>query len=181
MKAPDGTFVKDHIFKEFELLGYTVRCFEINAKNYGVPQHRERALFIAVRSNLNLTPLVPERTHGDSTALFDRVPPCRTFADACSDLPYLESGDGCDDPLHHAVRHPKHVIDWLWDVPEGQSAHENADCNKRPPSGYNTTYKRQVWNEPASSARSSSSAGGARKTNAAAAKICGCLARMSWI
>jgi DNA mismatch endonuclease Vsr len=42
------------------------------------------------------------------------------------------------------------VVDWLWDVPEGRSAHENADPAKRPPSGYNTTYKRQVWHEPAS-------------------------------
>ncbi|MBU6435814.1 MAG: DNA cytosine methyltransferase, partial [Nitrospirae bacterium] len=43
-----------------------------------------------------------------------------------------------------------HVIEWLWDVPEGCSAHDNEDPNKRPPSGYNTTYKRQVWTEPAS-------------------------------
>ena len=32
----------------------------------------------------------------------------------------------------------------------GASAHDNEDESLRPPSGYNTTYKRQVWNEPAS-------------------------------
>ena len=35
-------------------------------------------------------------------------------------------------------------------MPQGKSAHENEDSNLRPPSGYNTTYKRQIWNEPAS-------------------------------
>jgi DNA (cytosine-5)-methyltransferase 1 len=63
-------------------------------------------------------------------------------------LPYLESGDASEDALHRAISHPDHVIDWLWDVPEGCSAHENADAEKRPPSGYNTTYKRQVWHKP---------------------------------
>ncbi|MFT5527886.1 MAG: DNA (cytosine-5)-methyltransferase 1, partial [Pirellulaceae bacterium] len=41
------------------------------------------------------------------------------------------------------------VIQWLWNVPEGKSAHDNEDPKLRPPSGYNTTYKRQVWKQPA--------------------------------
>lgn len=61
----------------------------------------------------------------------------------------MESGEETEDPLHCAVRHPAHVIDWLWDVPQGASAHDNADPSRRPPSGYNTTYKRQTWLEPA--------------------------------
>lgn len=149
MKSPDGSFVKDNICAEFDKRGYSVRCFEINAKNYGVPQHRERVLFLALRLDLNRIPTLPVWTHGDAGDMFALLAPCRTFADACSDLPFLESGDGSNDPLHRAVRHPAHVIEWLWDVPEGGSAHENDDPAKRPPSGYNTTYKRQVWNEPA--------------------------------
>src|SRR4051812_14910211 len=82
--------------------------------------------------------------------MFSQLPPFRTFGDAVSDLAYLESGERSEDPLHEAVRHPQHVIDWLWDVPQGKSAHDNEDAAKRPPSGYNTTYKRQVWDEPAS-------------------------------
>jgi DNA (cytosine-5)-methyltransferase 1 len=35
-------------------------------------------------------------------------------------------------------------------VPEGESAHNNPDPKKRPPSGYNTTYKRIRWDEPCS-------------------------------
>ena len=54
------------------------------------------------------------------------------------------------DPLHWAVSHPAHVIEWLRGVPEGASAHDNEDPQLRPPSGYNTTYKRLVWDEPSS-------------------------------
>ena len=122
--------------------------FEINAKDYGIPQHRERVLFIALRKDLNKQPTIPARTHGNKKNLL--LKGYRTFADACSDLPYIESGQvSAEDKLHAAVTHPNHVIKWLWDVPQGESAHDNKDINNRPPSGYNTTYKRQIWTEPA--------------------------------
>ncbi len=148
MKAPDGTRVKDNILEAFRSRGYRASFFEINAKNYGVPQHRERVFFIAVRDDLNREPSMPAPTHGLEGDLLGDSRPLRTFADACSDLAYLESGE-CADDLHATVSHPAHVIDWLWNVPEAASAHDNADPTNRPPSGYNTTYKRQVWNKPA--------------------------------
>jgi DNA (cytosine-5)-methyltransferase 1 len=149
MKSPEGGSMKENICEEFRRHGYNLRCFEINAKDFGVPQHRERVLFIALRSELGLMPTLPERTHGDEPGMFSKTFPYRTFADACSDLPFIESGGRSDDPLHVAVEHPAHVIEWLWDVQEGRSAHDNVEPRKRPPSGYNTTYKRQVWKEPA--------------------------------
>ena len=152
MKSPNGGFVKDEIRDDFYRHGYDAQLFEVNAKDFGIPQHRERIFFIAVRLDTRTRPSFPIPTHGESTErrLFDSLTPYRTFADACSDLAYLESGEASDDQLHMAVAHPKHVIDWLWDVKEGFSAHDNRDPRKRPPSGYNTTYKRQVWSEPAS-------------------------------
>lgn len=151
MKNSCGGYVKDDIYNEFLAHGYKIRFFEINAKNYGIPQHRERVIFVAVRSDLEATePSLPYESHGISSSLFEMKSRYRTFGDACSDLAYLESGEKSEDFLHEAVSHPAHVIDWLWDVPEGCSAHENEDPNKRPPSGYCTTYKRQVWSEPAS-------------------------------
>jgi DNA (cytosine-5)-methyltransferase 1 len=151
MKSHKGNFVKDDIKSEFKRRGYSVEMFDVNAKDYGVPQHRERVFFIAIREDTGIRPCFPEATHGDDNGrgLFSNTKPCLTFADACSDLPYLESGESSNDPFHEAVSHPQHVIDWLWDVREGYSAHENEDPKKRPPSGYNTTYKRQVWREPA--------------------------------
>lgn len=149
MKNVRGELVKDDICEEFRSHGYRMECFEVNARDYGVPQHRERVLFVAVRADLDLSPSIPQPTHSVSRDLFSETSRFRTFADACSDLSFLESGGQSDDELHQAVTHPAHVIEWLWDVPEGASAHENEDATKRPPSGYNTTYKRQVWNEPA--------------------------------
>lgn len=151
MKAADGSLTLNHIQEDFEASGYRVKHFEINAKDYGVPQHRERVIFIATRKDLNIQPSLPEKTHGETSNLFSTVAPYRTFADACSDLKFLESGEKSEiDFLHEAVKHPDHVIEWLWNVPEGKSAHENEDTKLRPPSGYNTTYKRQIWKEPAS-------------------------------
>jgi DNA (cytosine-5)-methyltransferase 1 len=145
MKSPNGGYVRDEIQMEFSARGYRVSLYEVNAKNYGVPQHRERIFFVAVRSDLGREPSFPAPTHGTN---WDDIAPLRTFADACSDLPFLESGEQSQDHLHAAVSHPKHNIEWLWDVPEGCSAHDNKDPKKRPPSGYNTTYKRQIWAEP---------------------------------
>lgn len=153
MKNDAGELVKDEILAAFHAHGYKAGLFEVNAKEYGVPQHRERVLFVAVRQDLGIEPTVPPKTHGvGSASLFGaECKPFRSLADACSDLAYLESGERCTtDRLHSAVHHPQYVVDWLWDVPEGRSAHDNVDPAKRPPSGYNTTYKRQVWLEPAS-------------------------------
>ena len=150
MKSPNGGFVRDEIKREFFKRGYLAEMFEVNAKEYGVPQHRERVFFIASKISSGIEPSFPAKTHGDAAGrdLFARLQPCRTFGDACSDLPFLESGELSHEKLHTSVAHPKHVIDWLWDVPEGLSAHDNKEPDKRPPSGYNTTYKRQVWDEP---------------------------------
>lgn len=150
MKDTDGKLVKDQIASDFRMHGYKVKFFEINSKSYGVPQSRERVIFVACRDDIKQTPTIPDPTHGQADDLFANVKNFRTFGDACSDLEFLESGESATDSLHEAVHHPKHVIEWLWNVPEGRSAHDNVDENLRPPSGYNTTYKRQVWSEPAS-------------------------------
>ena len=150
MRSKAGKFVGDAIVEGFRDHGYRTKLFEINAKDYGVPQHRERVFFVAVREDLAIDPTFPQAEFGENSDLFGNVKRVRTFADACSDLPYIESGEASSDPLHRAVNHPNHVIEWLWDVPQGSSAHENANPALRPPSGYNTTYKRQVWHEPGS-------------------------------
>ena len=150
MRSKSGHLVKDDIVDGFEAHGYQARVYEVNAKLHGVPQHRERVFFVATRNDTNKYPSFPVPTfseYGDTIFGEQQV---RTFADACSDLPFLESGESSADPLHRAVSHPDHVIQWLWHVKQGFSAHNNEDPQLRPPSGYNTTYKRQVWLEPAS-------------------------------
>lgn len=150
MKDPNGSLVSKRILDTFEKMGYKSNFYNVNAKNYGVPQHRERVIFIAVRKDLKKSPSIAETKYENSVNLFNSNLPYFTFGDAVSDLDYLESGESSSKDKHHwAVNHPEHVIRWLVDVPEGKSAHDNIDLNLRPPSGYNTTYKRQVWSEPA--------------------------------
>lgn len=149
MKDPGGSLVTKRILSEFSRIGYNADFFCVNAKSYGVPQHRERIIFIAIHQNIQKKPSIPQPQCGEQADLFCVIKPFFTFGDAVSDLDFIESGEKSKkDKLHEAVSHPEHVIEWLVDVPEGSSAHENIDPKLRPPSGYNTTYKRQVWNAP---------------------------------
>ena len=43
-------YFRDEILKEIKNLGYIVNYGVVNAKNYGVPQNRERAIFIASKT-----------------------------------------------------------------------------------------------------------------------------------
>lgn len=150
MKDPNGSLVSKRILDTFEKIGYVSNFYNVNAKDYGVPQNRERVIFIAVREDLKKNPEIAESKYGNLVNLFNSNLPYFTFGDGVSDLEYLESGEfSKKDKYHKAVNHPEHVIRWLVDVPEGKSAHDNIDPNDRPPSGYNTTYKRQVWRDPA--------------------------------
>jgi DNA (cytosine-5)-methyltransferase 1 len=156
MRTAHGYDLPSCIIEAFKKAGYRMMCQAVNAQNYGVPQFRERVFFIGVSSELQGDDIhFPEKTHGSFTEdqfLFPvPVNPVRTFWDATCDLQALNSGEASNsDPLHFAVDHPAHVIQMLQDVPEGESAHNNPDPRLRPPSGYNTTYKRLRWDEPCS-------------------------------
>ena len=149
MKNPEGKLVKDEIIDTFNRIGYLGQFFIVNASDYAVAQNRERVLFVGVRKDLKMQPDMLNPICGSSDDLFSTHIPKFTFGDAVSDLEYIESGEQSrTDKYHKATNHPEHVIRWLYNVPQGKSAHDNEDPNLRPPSGYNTTYKRQVWFEP---------------------------------
>jgi DNA (cytosine-5)-methyltransferase 1 len=153
MRTTEGTLFIDHIVQSFTNAGYRITRREINASAYGVPQSRERVILVGIRNDMKAPFTFPE---GEYTKDIEH-PSCLftgkkelTFKDATSDLCSLESGEVSKDPLHWSITHPEHVIKWLKDVPEGQSAHDNEDPKLRPPSGFNTTYKRILWDEPCS-------------------------------
>ncbi len=149
MKNPEGKLVKDEIINTFDKIGYFGQFFIVNASDYNVAQNRERVLFVGVRKDLKMKPEMLQPICGAETDLFSVGIPKFTFGDAVSDLEYLESGEqSSSDKYHKSTNHPEHVIRWLYNVSQGKSAHDNEDPNLRPPSGYNTTYKRQVWNQP---------------------------------
>lgn len=55
--------------KNFANKGYDVYWKLVNAKNYGIPQDRERVFIVGVRKDLNREYALPEETHG-----FDKKP-----------------------------------------------------------------------------------------------------------
>ena len=80
LNASNGWF-KEQILNEISNLGYNVEYGVLNAKNFGVPQSRERAFFICTKEG---SIKLPEG--GDRQVV--------TVRDAISDLSYLESGEG---------------------------------------------------------------------------------------
>lgn len=159
MKTAGGELFIDQIRQAFESVGYNISIDEINAQDFGVPQSRERVIIVGVRTDSTKKFVFPAVTHTglkqcDQLQLsFDglaSLKPYRTFRDATFDLATIENGERSQDPLHWSITHPDHIIGWLKNVPEGCSAHDNADPNQRPSSGFNTTYKRIVWDEPCS-------------------------------
>lgn len=78
--ASNGWF-KEEILKTIENLGYMVEYGVLNAADFGVPQARERAIFICSKNKLIS---LPEPTSKKYT----------TVREAISDLSYLESGEG---------------------------------------------------------------------------------------
>lgn len=66
-----GIISKAHIesFNEivnmFRNLGYIVTYKLVNAKDYGVPQDRERVFIVGIRNDLNISYKFPEKTHGE--------------------------------------------------------------------------------------------------------------------
>jgi len=51
------------ILKELKESGYRVSARKLNAANYGVPQARQRMIFVGVRKDLGIDPSHPEPTH----------------------------------------------------------------------------------------------------------------------
>lgn len=78
--ASNGWF-KEEILKAIEELGYNVEYGVLNASDFGVPQARERAIFICSRKKPIPLPTPEVREHV-------------TVREAISDLSYLESGEG---------------------------------------------------------------------------------------
>lgn len=82
MRSTAGGHFEEQIKTDMESLGYTVIVKMVNAAEYGVPQIRQRLLFVGVKNNAGLT--VPYRfPEGAFNGAF------RTVSDAISDLPAL--------------------------------------------------------------------------------------------
>lgn len=141
MRSTAGGQFEKNIVSHMKELGYTVSVKLVNAADYGVPQIRQRLLFVGVKNNRNLTsPYVfPNGEYAEKH---------RTVGEAISDLPILGNNEekseyasapqneyqkimrGCGDiseiessnTLHNHVspNHPKDTIDKIASTPQGK-------------------------------------------------------------
>lgn len=104
---------------------YNIHYQVINFKDYGNPSSRTRTLVIGVRKDIHeVTPL-------------DLMPPLKnggTLRDAIGDLPSLKTMGEIDkkDIYHNFRPYAEHMLSWIKDTKEGESAFDNADPKKRP-------------------------------------------------
>lgn len=81
----ENNFFINEIVQAFSKLGYMLSYSVLNAKDFGVPQNRERAIIIGSKNMLF-----------DFTKMKELYKSKVSVRDAISDLAYLNSGEGCD-------------------------------------------------------------------------------------
>lgn len=146
---------KDEIVSSIEKMGYKVEYGVLNAQDYGVPQSRQRAIFICSKSK----PIsLPKPT----------VTKFVTVRDAIEDLAYLNSGEGefCQEYRtkttssyqkkmrgkstvlynHQASHHKQIAIDKLKMIPP-EKGKECLPPNLIGKQKFGTTWGRLVWDE----------------------------------
>ena len=119
---------------------YNIEMNVLNAKDYGVPQSRPRAITIMYKKN--------------KTWKWPRKRKEITLEEAIGHLPSLESGEKSNIKFHNARKHLETHVLWMKHTPTGCSAHDNEkfypvkkDGTKI--KGFNATYKRMRWDAPA--------------------------------
>lgn len=131
--------IQDILHYEFNSQ-YTIEIDVLDSADYGTPQRRKRAIIKMHKKGLRWC--WPSRQK------------LITTFDAIGHLPSLESGQSSDIPWHFARKHlDKHVL-WMKHTPTGQSAFQNKiyfpkKDNGNKIKGYESTYRRIKWDEPA--------------------------------
>lgn len=134
LSMKDGKVIET-IIKEFSNAssGYNVAKQILCAKNYGVPQARERVIIIGIKKDFNIFPTFPKPQNDDEI----------TVDMAISDLPLIKSGEGSElqeYPMppqndyqktmrfgsafvfnHIAMKHTQRLIDRFKAIQPGQS------------------------------------------------------------
>jgi len=120
---------------------YNIDAKVLDAADYGVPQHRKRAITKLYKKNLKWN--WPQKLNKPVTV-----------REAIGKLPSLEAGETSGIKWHFARKHAESHIKWLQHTPTGKSAFENREFYPQKPDGtpvkgYKSSYRRIRWDEPA--------------------------------
>ena len=130
---------KEEIIHEFKSIGYAVEAKIICSADYGVPQVRNRVLFIGkLTDNPNEKVLFPTKT--------TRHP--KTIEQAISGYPPLNSGEKSNIPNHEAMKHSKEMLEKMSFVKDGGNR-TDIPINIRPLKGDARKYIRYNSKKPA--------------------------------
>lgn len=161
------------IRKEFENLGFSVKCDVLKAEEYGVPQKRRRVFFVGINKDIKSSFFWPKPSFGkkgNQESFTAETRSFRTVWESISDLPAIEAGEGADEMeytkkpsndfqiflrngmskilYHKAPKHSKMIVERLQHIKQGQN-HSNLPEHLKLKSGYANIYGRLVANEPA--------------------------------
>lgn len=95
MRRSDFSHLLNNQLVRFRSAGYRVSHAVLNARDYGVPQERQRLFLVGLRSDLGLRYRFPIPTHGPGWSS-----PWRTIRQTIGDMPLWPSGEFFDDPFH---------------------------------------------------------------------------------
>lgn len=97
-----GGQIIEAIIADFAECGYDVYYKLLNAKNFGVPQDRERVIIIGFRRDLNVNDFELPTTNGESM----------TLREAIGDMPEANPMDVCDAPYSSRYMSRNRKRDW---------------------------------------------------------------------
>lgn len=126
---------KAEIINKFNQLGYYVECKIVNAADYGVPQIRNRVLFIGSRISKQI--LFPKKD----------VDQYKTVKETIDHYPVLNSGESSLVANHIAMKHTNQMLKKMSYISDGGDRYEIPE-NIRPKSGDVRKYIRYKSEEP---------------------------------
>lgn len=129
---------KEHVLSSLASIGYRASFEVLNAADFGVPQHRRRAIFVAF-ADPRVDYVFPTPTHGHGLL------PYATVGEAIGDLAGLEG----EVPNHDALRHTDRVVARYKLIPEGGMLPPPEELPKEiRRNNFGSTYKRLDRNAP---------------------------------
>jgi DNA (cytosine-5)-methyltransferase 1 len=108
--------VTDIIKNTFNDIGYNVEMKLLNSANYGVPQKRERVIFIGARKDLDIKISYPDITHNQDGS--DNKKKWVTVKDAIDDLKDLDNNE---DIQHIYTTHSESFLEKIKNTAQGKS------------------------------------------------------------
>lgn len=117
---------------------YEIEIKVLNAKDYGVPQSRPRAIIKLWKRGLSWSTPKAEKEI--------------TLREAIGHLPSLEAGEDSGIPWHKAKKEVPRYVESLRHIPSGKSAINSAyhplKADGTPITGFHNTFKRMSWDQP---------------------------------